>query len=422
MFKKITSFIIALLLVASIFGIVQKPTPTYAKKNHTTQKSVSLNKKFCIKLDETKKIKNTNAKITLDNYYKATGYYYATLKVGNKKYVFDVVFENGKSNLCYAKYIPDYKISAIKAKGKKLYLKVSKRKNIPKAMSISGNASDHYETKKYEYLESDNIILFMDKGIKFDGNILIKYEEQLKEVEKLTGLKRTQKKCNYETFCGTQQYVFGSIPFDGVDYKDKKLHVYVHKTIHPHCFVVPNDYGYFLINDIDLDVNNNEDLCNAFIHESVHYLHSLNGPDFNSILNEGYAAYNEVRALKKYQNNNEEDRDFYDRFGYTLKKNEVTEKNAEYLFTEKYKDTDRVYPYGFAFVTYLHETYGEKAFVNLFSMGKKMIKQEKKKNHSTNDFLSGKGCAKLLKKKYSKTIFKDFAKWLNNNPQYISEY
>ncbi|WP_143405051.1 hypothetical protein [Eubacterium uniforme] len=61
---------------------------------------------------------------------------------------------------------------------------------------------------------------------------------------------------------------------------------------------------------------------------------------------------------------------------------------------------------------------GEKAFTNLFSAAKKKVKNQEI-NH---DDLSSKGCAKLLKKKYSKTIFKDFAKWLNNNPQFISEY
>ena len=95
----------------------------------------------------------------------------------------------------------------------------------------------------------------MDKGIKFDGNILSEFEKQLKEVEKLTGLKHTKHRCTYGSYCNNQQYIFGDLPFDGVDIKNTKIHVYVKNDIHPHCFAVPNDYSYFLINEMDLDVN-----------------------------------------------------------------------------------------------------------------------------------------------------------------------
>lgn len=423
MFKRITSFIITLILIISAVGMGLKPIPANAKNNKVSAHKVAFNKKFCIKPKKTIKIKKSNVSVTLDNYYKKTGYYDLTLKDKKKKYHFVVASRDEGCELYYEKYIPNYKIKAIKASGKKLYLKVSKRKNIPKAMSISGKASDHYETKKYEYLESDNIILFMDKGIKFDGNILSKFEEQLKEVEKLTGLKHTKHRCTYGSYCNNQQYIFGDLPFDGVDTKNTKIHVYVKNDIHPHCFAVPNDYSYFLINEMDLDVNNDDELCNAFIHECIHYLHTSNGTSFNSIINEGFAAYNEIRALRKYQkDHNIEDTEFYERFGYTLKKGEVTEANAESLFLKEYTNTERVYPYGFAFMTYLHETYGEKALTNLFSAAKIILKKEVKNQEIDHNDLSSKGCAKLLKKKYSKTIFKDFAKWLNNNPQFISEY
>ena len=62
-----------------------KPIPANAKNNKVSAHKVAFNKKFCIKPKKTIKIKKSNVSVTLDNYYKKTGYYDLTLKDKKKK-------------------------------------------------------------------------------------------------------------------------------------------------------------------------------------------------------------------------------------------------------------------------------------------------------------------------------------------------
>lgn len=349
-----------------------------------------------------------------------------TLNINNVETEVQLINENGKKSVSTSNFIKDYKIEYLRQKGNKYYIKLTKRNGIKKPMSISGKATDRYTTKDFEYIESDNIVVFMTKGVSFDGNLLVEWEKQMKCAEETSGFQRVKNNdWPYAGFTYEMKSRLGTDVFEGVDPEFKKLHIYINDKIYPQCGAYKDSYSNIILNSDYLDVNNPSRFETAFLHEYSHYLHLTQGTSFNVILNEGFAAYNEMKAarklLSKEQVDDEKFRDDY-LFGYLVDQGSITEQNAESIFISGYPDGPthgNNYNYGCMFMEYLIQTYGENAFRNLFKEGDKML--EKQMETTTLADLSGENTAILLKKTYSDTIFKDFAKWLEANPQWTRE-
>lgn len=377
---------------------------------------------ICLSENETKVIGEEKISFRVDAIYESGNVGCTFIEDGKESEVILEVDGDSK-NVLYTKFIKDYKIDFIKIENRKVYIKISKKNTeIKKPMAISGQAGDHYTTTDYEYIESDNLIIFMPKGISFDGNILVKFEEYMKSVEKNTGLQRKQIESNYVGFQVMQKYVYGTDVFEGVDSEYKKVHVYINDNIHPNCSAVREGYSAIIMDSYALKVNDPDKLETTFIHEYTHYNHLTNGTSFNPIMNEGYAAYIEMKAAREFVKVSDEDFHYNYLYGYLMDEGELTEANAEKIFTEGYPDGPehtKTYNYGYVFMEYLHQTYGSKAFTNLFKEGNKIL--DKQVEETGMGDLSGENTAKLLKKTYSNNIFKDFVKWIGEHPEYTRE-
>ena len=373
-----------------------------------------------IKKGKTKVIGDEKISFRLDDIY-STGNYGGTFIEDGKEIAVSLMIDKCPFYVQCSKFIKDYDIEFINRKSDSVFIKIIKHtKEVKKPMEISGKASDHYTTTDYEYIESDNIIMFIPKGYTFDGNVLVKFEEYMKSVEKNMGLKRKWHDVSYEGFEYMQDYVYGTNVFEGVDPDIKKVHIYICDK-HPSCMADRETYPCIYMDQHALDVNA-EYLETTFIHEYTHFVHLTNGPSFNPIMNEGYAAYIEMMTAKEYVKLSDEqfNDDYY--FIYFLKRGELTEANAEKIFIEGYPDgpnhSDQ-YNYGCIFMEYLHQTYGKNAFLKLFDEGDVLLKKQIEETGMCD--LSGESTAKLLKKTYSDNIFKDFIKWVDSHPEYTRE-
>ena len=376
----------------------------------------------CLKKGDTKVIGDEKISFAFNSIYPSGNLGCTFVNDGNELEV-TVITEESSAYLLYDRYIKDYKLELIKYDSEKIYIKITKRSadDIKKPMAISGKASDHYTTTDYEYVESENIIMFLPKGFTFDGNILNAYEDQMKSVEKNAGLKRKWHEASYSGFQNTQNYIYGSEAanvFDGVDYEFKKLHIYIN-NMHPCCTADREYYNYIIMDQNALDINNPESVESTFMHEYTHFVHLTNGPSFNPILNEGFASYIEMKTLREYTDVSEEY--FHDNYyySYLVDEGDLTEENAEKIFIDGYPDGPehtKEYSYGCILMEYLHQTYGSDTFIKLFDEGDVLLK-EQLKNSIWSD-LSGENSAKLLKKVYSDNIFKDFVKWIGEHPEY----
>lgn len=376
-----------------------------------------------VKLYETKVIGDEQISFTLERIYQ-TGNASGKLKIDGTESEIELIIDSEVKNINFEKYIKDYKIELIKVENETFYIRITPKKDgIKKPIAISGKASDHYTTTDYEYIESDNLVIFMNKGISFDGNLLVKFEDYMKKVEKDTGLKRNiPSDIKYWQFQNEMKYVYGTDVFEGVDDQFKKVHVYINDSMHPCCSAHMDYYSDIIMDSSSLDVNSDR-LDTTFIHEYSHYVHLTNGPSFNSIMTEGYASYIEMKVARECLPNLSSEEFFDDYyFQYLIDEGELTEANAEKIFVDGYPDGPqhtKGYNYGCIFMEYLFDKYGEKAFVNLFKEGKEMADKQVEETGWVD--LSGENTAKLLKKTYSDDIFKDFVKWLADHPQFTRE-
>jgi hypothetical protein len=371
-------------------------------------------------------IGNTNISIKTESLFTASNYGYCTFVENGKETSFSLDNDNNKPNISFDSYIKNYVIEFVGRINNKCIIKVTPRTApIQKPMSISGKASDHYTTKGYEYIESDNIIIFMNKGVKFDGNILVKYEEYIKAVEKATGLTGKHFSSPYHQFTEYQKEIYGEVAFEGIDTDFKKLHIYINDKIHPHCFAGRDFYGYIALNSSALNVNSTDRLDTDFIHEYAHYVHLTNAPGFNTITTEGFASYTETHVARSLLSKSQvSDEEFYDNYtlNYILPKGTITKANAESKFISGFPDGVEhalSYNYGYVLMIYIHEKYGKDGFKMLFKEGDIMLK--KQLESSIENDLSGANTAEVFKKVYSKTFFTDFTNWLAKHPEYESD-
>ncbi len=373
-----------------------------------------------VKIGETKVIGDEKIAFRLNELY-GTGNYGATFIEDGKENALELMIDKSPFYVYHYRYIKDYEIKFIAKSYNSVSIKIIKcNKEVKKPMEISGKASDHYTTTDYEYVESDNIVMFLPKGYTFDGNVLVKFEEYMKSVEKNIGLSRKWHDVSYEGFEYLMDYVYGTNVFEGVDPEMKKVHIYICDK-HPCCLADRETYPSIIMDQNALNVNS-EYVETTFIHEYAHFVHLTNGPSFNSIMNEGYAAYIEMMTAREYAKVSDEKflEDYY--CIYQLKKGELTESNAEKIFIEGYPDGPTLsdqYNYGCIFMEYLHQTYGDKAFLKLFDEAEVII--QKQRSEMGMGYMSGENAAKLLKKTYSDNIFKDFIRWVDAHPEYTRE-
>ncbi len=271
---------------------------------------------------------------------------------------------------------------------------------IPEAMVLSGNAADEYVTTKPEYVESDNVILFLAEDVKVYGNTMELIEQLIDIVEKETGL-YLENDSIYATQNGNEtDWLYGQDVFPGVDPYAEKFHVYVVE----YDVCAASAYGYgIVINPQDLEIAAGEGY--AILHEVAHCVHLLNGVQMGRSMDEGYATYIAGRICDK-------DEEMIFNFdavnNYSHYPVEITPENAEEIFCSEKEDDFENYLYGYRFFTYLFETYGENIF-------KDILKEASPEESIWYVSISDAEAVPYIKKHTSETVFEDFAKWLAAN-------
>lgn len=288
------------------------------------------------------------------------------------------------------------------------------RESVKKQLILSGNSEDVYVTEKPEYIETDNFILFLDKGITVKGNTIELIQNLYDKVEETTGLKFNEKKyiddkSSYEYTCHTYFY---EDSFKGMRLMDEKIIICVvdEKKAAPYNFI-----HEIIINPIDLEIEEGEGY--ALVHEMIHSAHLTNGSSFWTPLTEGYATYMTDMVIK---NSKDLKFNFNSQNNYSFYETEITKENAKSEFIREKDDSFENYLYGYRFVTYLHEVYGENIFHEILKNGIKNPYDDEQ--YGIVDF-DGEQTAKLIIKTTSENVFEDFAVWLKENSarfEYVS--
>lgn len=271
---------------------------------------------------------------------------------------------------------------------------------IPEAMVLSGNASDEYVTTKPEYVVHDDFILFLDEEVKVKGNTLELIEKLIRIAEKESGLYMKNDSPYSEISGNETDWLYGNDVFPGVDTTGEKFHIYVVD----YDVSTPCAYGQsIVINPMDLEIE--EGNGSVILHEVLHCLQIRNGVLMDSIMDEGFATYLTGRICDKDEEMNF---NFDATMNYSGYDREITKENAEKIFCEEKEANWENYLYGFRFVTYLFETYGE-------SIYRDIMEDACPQDFNSYSCLSSAEVVVFIKENTADTVFEDFAVWLEEN-------
>lgn len=271
---------------------------------------------------------------------------------------------------------------------------------VPDPLILSGNPEDIYTTTKPEYVESEDIILFLDEGITLYGDTMDLIHTVKDLVEKETGLKLDAKPIYAETkITGVLEELFGQDAFPGVDPDKEKFHIIIvpFETASPGAMK-----GHIILNPMDLEIASGEGF--ALVHEMTHCVQIANGRFISTTMDEGFSTYITGQIC---------DRDeiipfnFNSEYNYSFYEKEITKKNAEAVFCEEVDDNWEKYLYGYRFVTYLFEAYGEDIYRNILLDASQTFKM--------NTSITEEMMIPVIKRNTCDTVFEDFAKWLSKN-------
>lgn len=286
-------------------------------------------------------------------------------------------------------------------KSKSVTLLLTAEKEIKEPLVLSGYAEDVYITEQPEYVVSEDVILFLDEGVKIYGNTMELLLTIFDLVQKECGLSLKNDTPFYSTQASLRpDCFFDADEFAGVDNGSEKYHIFVVQPEVHTPYALPFS---IILNPIDLEIAAGEGM--GVVHEFTHTLQFANGVGLGTILNEGFATYITGQITRK-----DEIIPFsFDAdFNYSDYETEITRENAEEIYTIENEDGWQDYLYGYRFVTFLFETYGEDIY-------RTILKDATENASGYEYYYTNAEMVPILKRNTSERVFEEFADWLEAN-------
>lgn len=277
---------------------------------------------------------------------------------------------------------------------------------IQEPLVLSGNPEDTYTTTRAEYIETDKFVLYLDENITFKENLVETIETLLPMAEEQTGL----------SFAGNPEYeyprntfipddFYGPGIFEGIDPHHDKLHILV---VADGKYTSCATSGIIVLNEFDI----NSDGFHILVHEYIHCLQQTNGISMDRVMDEGFATYHTGQVVKE---NPDFDFNFNADLNYSNYDREITAENAETIFMEEKADGWENYLYGYRFLTFLSEEYGEQVYLDI------LYEVTKDANEGEGGIDADK-VIPYIKAHTSEDVFVEFANWLEENKERIESW
>ena len=339
-------------------------------------------------------IELTMSKIFYDETEKSTYFVYYIESDGESR--MGEGWSDERGNRIFQREFTENVVKLVEGGEDEVTLLVTEDYEVQEPLVLSGKAEDTYLTERIEYVESEHIVMFVDKGVTLQGNVMELLESLYGQMEEETGWTFLNDTTYSKQTGDLRFFLWGSEAFLGVDMNQEKFHVFVV----PQEVFWPSSTGYAIVIDpSDLDIEGGHG--DVVIHEMTHAIQERNGAKMDGILDEGFATYmqgkvSEEDKLFTFHYNGEEN------YGYQWL--DIKAENAEELFVREWPTTEPHYYYGYWFVTYLFETYGDDIY--------RKIHTEATKRLNGMSSLSKEEMVPVLKEVVSESVFEDFGAWL----------
>ncbi len=277
-------------------------------------------------------------------------------------------------------------------------VRIKEHTDIKEPVILSGNSEVWYTAPEDVYIEAEDYNIYIMQGVTV--------RESIKE-EIDTFLDILTEKTGYELFNDSE--------FSRYDLTD-------HSSIFGDSFigVAPEKFSIYLVpyevcvssaGSSSLVLNpENENIIDdsaayVFFHELAHSFHMSNGVALNRTMTEGYATYMADVLLDEHP---EYDCDFDSEMNYSVISFDITPQNAKEMFLTEFEESHDFYCYGYRFIHYLFETYGESIFRDI-------VEDANKQKPEYQYFVDSQVTCDAVIENTSETVFEDFANWLSQN-------
>lgn len=395
-----------------------EPTATSAPDSASDYIEVDFNEEVSLNINDKLKLKGVPAEdfnITLETVSQFDEYeqFYVGMTVsdkGIKKNAGYNVFYDG-TIYCYIDRFISYDIRLLTCDSDTITIVILGPTHIPVKTQLGTTEDVSYTTSDFEYLETENFILFLDKGITVSNNFAELVDQVVSEVTNQTGwtLEETGKYVDYKS-----HYTSGSLydfnPFVGIDEEGKKFHIYILNDEGE--LDVGSGGGRDHIELVMQDFYTAEDDLAIYViaHELTHSLTYRHVGELSRTFMEGLAVYYGTVVSDKFPDY-QHGTHCFSGSGSGEYDNNITSESAERMFVEELPvddfSTDIVYDYGHFLVAYIIETYGTDAFAGYWEL----LKTE----HPEAETLTPEQEAEYLKMCFGDTLFSDFGTWYQAN-------
>ncbi len=280
--------------------------------------------------------------------------------------------------------------------------KVEKKKTDWKKITLSGDEEDTYVLKYDAYVEGEKAILFFQKGVTVKGDMLELITSYMEAIEELSGF----------TYGATDKYIcdlewrkeyFKEDSFKNVNKNNKKVNVIVCKDMGIYSQYAWETGVVLDQKDFDYDYNGYQTIR----HELAHTVQLQNGVNFGGTLEEGFACYMEEQLARHLKSPMWQLIQYY--YPVSYDDSIISKGKAGFQATfEPYGDS---YHYGFRFVQFLTDTYGEDIICKL---SKEANGRKLDISYATNDKERKNNNYQLIraiKAVTSEDVFQKFADW-----------
>ena len=293
---------------------------------------------------------------------------------------------------------------------------VEKEKPKSKAtkLELSGNSKDTYTINTDSYVEGEDVILYIPKGVTIKGDMLKVTEKIMADLCETTGL-TFDKNYELDSYMECRDMYYEPGIFEDINKDNKKVNLLIINENGGEAWAVDNS----AVVDI-LEYDYDSTFYQVIYHELAHVLQFRNGPDLGRTMDEGFATY--ITFICQM----EHDIPAWNAVQYFYPAEDVAKKLIEgkedaFLYQQKIDDTN--YQYGFRFVMFLTEKYGEDIYYK--------IMEEADKRGFTSAITGGKEeegfnnnnklLKEIIKSQTSEDVFERFADWYANEWNKIAE-
>ncbi len=274
-------------------------------------------------------------------------------------------------------------------------------------VELSGNAEESFTAEEDCYVEGEQVIIYIQSGVTINQDVLNVTEDIMASLSETTGLS-FDKKFEPDSDMSSRDMYFEEGAFTGLNEDATKVNVMI---VNLEDGAVPWAWeNNAILDDEDYDFELTG--YQAIYHELTHVLQFRNGVALGSTLDEGYATYVSAKAQQSDGIVPWSAMQYY----YPYDFDDSVIFGGESSFHHAYNDREIPYQYGFRFVSFLMDTYGEDVYINIlneataqgFNNSYDPENEEESMKEDTVQMIE------IIKSQTSEDVFEQFIQWYNN--------